>query len=130
MRIYPCCNYNNSFGSTVFITPSANEIISSYKPTEKKLLKQRLAELENNDDKNAVVIDSCNRVQDIKMTVYSVINGKLYQGEYPTRFPLDKGFSCYYKREADMSHQVPVKKTQFDRYNHLLVNIKEACEAE
>ena len=128
MLVKQCNNQNVSFCSTVVTTPGACKIIKKFSPAQKRLLTNRIKELENNNNKDVVVFDACQNVDNLLMTVYTMVKGKLRQGKFPTRFPLGKGFSMYYKREADISNQVPVKKTTFDKYNPLWIMIENTLK--
>jgi len=119
MLVKQCNNQHVSFGSKVFTTPGACEIIKKFSPAQKRLLTTRINELEKNNNKDVVVFDACKNVNDLLMTVYTMVKGKLHQGEFPTRFPLSEGFNWYYRRESDLRSQIPVKKTKFDKYNPL-----------
>ena len=127
MKIQPCNNYNNSFGSKVITTPGANKIMNSYRPSMKKLMQQRFAELESNGNKDVVLIDACRNINDVFMTVYKMINSKLYQGEFPSRFESTKAsFSWAY--ESSSNRPKPVKKTAFDKYNPLWNIIEDSLK--
>ena len=118
MQIQSCNNYNNSFGSKVITTSSASEIMNNYKPSKKNFMIQRITELENNGNKDVVLIDACRNVNDVFITVYKLINGKLCKGEYPSRFEsTKKSFSWSY--ESASSNPIRVKNTGFNKYNPL-----------
>ncbi len=124
MFVKQCNNQHVSFGSKVFTTPGACAIIKDYSPAQKKLLTTRIKELEKNNNKDVVVFDACQNVRDLYMTVYTIVKGKLHQGEFPTRFPLNNEFNWYYTRESELSSKIPVKKTKFDKYNPLWTMIE------
>ena len=128
MLVKQCNNQPVSFGSTVFTTPGACKIIERFSPEQKRLLTTITKNLENNNNKDVVVFDSCENVNNLFMTVYTMVKGKLHQGEFPTRFPLSKEFNWYYRRESDLSSQIPVKKTKFDKYNPLWTMIENTLK--
>ena len=124
MKIQPCNSYNNSFGSKVITTSGASAVMNDYKPHIKKFMKQRIAELENNGNKDVVVLDVPKNANGILMTVYQIINGKLYRGKFSSRFEMTKAsLACAYQFSS--SNPKLVKETGFDKYNPLYGIIKD-----
>ena len=128
MQIQLSNNYNSHFGSKVITTPGANNIMNSYSSSMKKYMKERISELESNGNKDVVLIDACANIRDIFMTVYNMVNGKLCQGEFPTRVGgyIKSGFSWAYESSSD--NPKPIKKSVFDKYNPLWQIIEDSLK--
>ena len=129
MNIQAVNNYNNSFGSKVITTTSANNIMNNFSPRVKGSIKLLFAELENNGKNDVVFIDSTHHMNDLYMIVYRMIEGKLHQCKNPTVVDMTKdSFNMLYEYQSSSFSQVPVEKTSFDKHNLLLDIIKNTLQ--
>lgn len=116
--------YNGSFCSKIIMTPGAIDYINGKEPARQAEFKKSIKKLEKNGNNDVILFDKTFPTEDIKMSCYKMDKGKLVSSEFPIRCGV-KIPEWEYKQVSGSF--VPVRRTNYDKYNPVLASIKELC---